>query len=82
MFTSPEELLFRNLKSSAYIFIPLIILFGVNVIIDLMLSENINFTCRICNPYNDNTGPKSPLALATDSFPGHELISIALIIGP
>lgn len=85
IFASQGELLFTNLNSVVTIFIPLIIFFIVNVIIDLLVSEKINF---IYSEYASLTmttlARNSPLALAIaiNSFPGHELISIALVIGP
>ena len=85
IFASQGELLFRNLNSLASIFIPLIIFFGVNVIIDLLVSENISFTYQEYASLTMTTlARNSPLALAIaiNSFPGHELISIALVIGP
>lgn len=85
IFASQGELLFSNLNSVVQIFIPLIIFFGVNVIIDLLLSEKINFTYSEYASLTMTTlARNSPLALAIaiNSFPGHELISIALVIGP
>lgn len=85
IFASQGELLFDNLNSVITIFIPLIIFFIVNVIIDLLLSEKINFTYPEYASLTMTTlARNSPLALAIaiNSFPGHELISIALVIGP
>jgi len=85
IFTSQGELLFNNLNSVVSIFIPLIIFFGVNVIIDLLVSEKVNFTYQEYASLTMTTlARNSPLALAIaiNSFPGHELISIALVIGP
>ncbi|MBQ2830952.1 arsenic resistance protein [Methanobrevibacter sp.] len=85
IFASQGELLFSNLNSLTTIFIPLIIFFGVNVIIDLLLSEKINFTYSEYASLTMTTlARNSPLALAIaiTSFPGHELIAIALVIGP
>lgn len=85
IFASQGELLFSNLNSVVKIFIPLIIFFGVNMIIDLLLSEKINFTYSEYASLTMTTlARNSPLALAIaiNSFPGHELISIALVIGP
>ncbi|MBP3225881.1 MAG: hypothetical protein J6M08_03035, partial [Methanobrevibacter sp.] len=79
------ELLFTNLGSVIGIFIPLIIFFMANTIIDLLLSEKINFTYHEYASLTMTTlARNSPLALAIaiNSFPGHELISIALVIGP
>lgn len=85
IFASQGELLFGNLNSVVSIFIPLIIFFGVNVIIDLLVSEKVNFTYPEYASLTMTTlARNSPLALAIaiNSFPGHELISIALVIGP
>lgn len=85
IFASQGELLFNNLNSVVIIFIPLIIFFTANVIIDLLLSEKINFTYSEYASLTMTTlARNSPLALAIaiNSFPGHELISIALVIGP
>lgn len=85
IFANQGELLFNNLNSVVSIFIPLIIFFGVNVIIDLLISEKVNFTYPEYASLTMTTlARNSPLALAIaiNSFPGHELISIALVIGP
>ncbi len=85
IFASQGSILFDNLNSIISIFIPLIIFFGVNVIIDLLLSEKINFTYPEYASLTMTTlARNSPLALAIaiNSFPGHELIAIGLIIGP
>lgn len=85
IFASQGELLFDNLNSVVTIFIPLIIFFSVNAIIDLLLSEKVNFTYPEYASLTMTTlARNSPLALAiaVNSFPGHELISIALVIGP
>ena len=85
IFASQGGLLFKNLDSVVTIFIPLIIFFVVNVAIDLLVSEKINFTYQEYASLTMTTlARNSPLALAIaiNSFPGHELISIALVIGP
>lgn len=85
IFASQGELLFNNLNSVVSIFIPLIIFFGVNVIIDLLVSQKVNFSYQEYASLTMTTlARNSPLALAIaiNSFPGHELISIALVIGP
>lgn len=85
IFASQGELLFSNLDSILNIFIPLILFFIFNMIIDLLLSEKINFTYPEYASLTMTTlARNSPLALAIaiNSFPGHELISIALVIGP
>ena len=85
IFASQGDLLFNNLDSVITIFVPLIIFFIVNAIIDLLISEKINFTYQEYASLTMTTlARNSPLALAIaiNSFPGHELISIALVIGP
>lgn len=85
IFASQGKQLFVNLDSVLLIFIPLIIFFIINTIIDLLLSEKINFTYSEYASLTMTTlARNSPLALAIaiNSFPGHELISIALVIGP
>ena len=85
IFNSNGGLLFENLDSVLTIFVPLIIFFVVNMIIDLLLSEKINFTYEEYASLTMTTlARNSPLALAIaiNSFPGRELIAIALVIGP
>lgn len=85
IFNSTGELLFKNLNSVLTIFIPLIIFFITNTIIDLLLCEKINFTYEEYASLTMTTlARNSPLALAIaiNSFPGCELIAIALVIGP
>ncbi|WP_407432844.1 arsenic resistance protein [Methanobrevibacter sp.] len=85
IFNSEGNLLFKNLNSVLTIFIPLIIFFAINTIIDLLLSEKINFTYEEYASLTMTTlARNSPLALAIaiNSFPGRELIAIALVIGP
>lgn len=85
IFASQGDLLFSNLDSVVSIFIPLILFFTANAIIDLLVSEKINFTYSEYASLTMTTlARNSPLALAIaiNSFPGHELISIALVIGP
>ena len=85
IFSSQGSLLFDNLNSVISIFIPLIIFFIANTIIDLLLSEKINFTYSEYASLTMTTlARNSPLALAIaiNSSPNHELIAIALVIGP
>lgn len=85
IFASQGELLFGNLNSIATLFIPLIIFFTVNTVMDLLLSQCINFTYPEYASLTMTTlarNSPSALAIAINSFPGHELISIALVIGP
>ena len=85
IFASQGELLFENLNSIIILFVPLIIFFIVNTLLDLILSKKINFRYEEYASLTMTTlARNSPLALAIaiNSFPGHELISIALVIGP
>jgi ACR3 family arsenite efflux pump ArsB len=85
IFASQGKLLFENLNSIMTVFVPLIIFFAVNVIIDLLLTQKINFTyAEYASLTMTTLARNSPLALAIaiNSFPGHELIAIALVIGP
>lgn len=85
IFSSTGGLLLDNLDSVLKIFIPLIIFFATNTIIDLLLSQKINFTYEEYASLTMTTlARNSPLALAIaiTSFPGRELIAIALVIGP
>ena len=85
IFNSQGNLLFENLNSLLTIFIPLIAFFASNTIIDLLLSEQIHFTYEEYASLTMTTlARNSPLALAIaiNSFPGRELIAIALVIGP
>lgn len=85
IFASQGGQLFANLNSVVKIFVPLIIFFITNTVIDLLVSEKINFTYSEYASLTMTTlARNSPLALAIaiNSFPGHELISIALVIGP
>lgn len=85
IFASQGGQLFENLDSVVTIFIPLIIFFVANAIIDLLISEKINFTYSEYASLTMTTlARNSPLALAIaiNSFSGHELIAIGLVIGP
>ncbi len=85
IFSSEGKLLFTNLDSIVVIFVPLVIFFATNAIIDLLLSEKINFTYEEYASLTMTTlARNSPLALAIaiTSFPAHELIAIALVVGP
>ena len=85
IFNSQGKLLFDNLNTVLTIFIPLMVFFAINTIIDLLLSQQINFTYEEYASLTMTTlARNSPLALAIaiNSFPGQELIAIALVIGP
>lgn len=85
IFNSQGKLLFDNLNTVLTIFIPLMVFFAINTIIDLLLSQQINFTYEEYASLTMTTlARNSPLALAIaiNSFPERELIAIALVIGP
>ena len=85
IFASQANLLFTNLDSVLPIFIPLILFFTVNFTIDYLISKKITFTYEEYASLTMTTlARNSPLALAIaiNSFPAHELIAIALVIGP
>lgn len=85
IFATKGSMVFESMTSIIQIFMPLIIFFGVNVIIDLLVSENVKFSYPEYASLTMTTlARNSPLALAIaiNSFPGHELIAMALVIGP
>ena len=85
IFASQGELVFANLNNVVNIFIPLIIFFITNTVIDLIIYKKMNFSyAEYASLTMTTLARNSPLALAIaiNSFPGHELISIALVIGP
>ena len=85
IFNNQGKLLFDNLNTVLTIFIPLMVFFAINTVIDLLLSQQINFTYEEYASLTMTTlARNSPLALAIaiNSFPGRELIAIALVIGP
>ncbi len=84
IFNSQGLILLNNLNSVLKIFIPLIIFFSTNTIIDLLLSEKISFTYEEYASLTMTTlARNSPLALAiaVNSFPNSELLIISLVIG-
>ena len=85
IFNSQGNQLFGHLNSVLTIFIPLIIFFIATTLIDLLLSEQIHLIYEEYASLTMTTlARNSPLALAIaiNSFPNHELIIIALVIGP
>ena len=85
IFNSQGNQLFGHLNSVLTIFIPLIIFFITTTLIGLLLSEQIHLTYEEYASLTMTTlARNSPLALAIaiNSFPNHELIIIALVIGP
>ena len=85
IFSSQGKLLLTNFNTILLIFPPLIIFFTVNLILDIAVSKKINFTYEEYASLTMTTlARNSPLALAiaVNSFPNHELIAIALVIGP
>ena len=85
IFNSQGNQLFGHVNSVLTIFIPLIIFFITTTLIDLLLSEQIHLIYEEYASLTMTTlARNSPLALAIaiNSFPNHELIIIALVIGP
>ena len=85
IFNSQGNQLFGHVNSVLTIFIPLIIFFITTTLIDLLLSEQIHLTYEEYASLTMTTlARNSPLApaIAINSFPNHELIIIALVIGP
>ena len=85
IFSSQGDLLLCNLNSLIVIFIPLILFFTINVITDWIIFKKTSFTYEEYASLTMTTiARNSPLALAiaVNTFPGRELISLALVIGP
>lgn len=85
MFNTEASSLFENLDVIGLIFIPLMIFFIVNFILDFILSRQLDFNYENYVSLTLTTlARNSPLALAIaiKSFPNNELIAIALVVGP
>lgn len=77
--------LINNLDSIGLLFIPVILFFIINFILDYMVSRHVKFSYEDYASLTLTTlARNSPLALAIaiSSFPHNELIAIALVIGP
>ena len=85
IFNSEGESLFNNLHAISTIFLPFVLFFTVNFIIDFYLSLKLKFSYKEYASLTLTTiARNSPLALAIaiTSFPNNELIAMALVIGP
>ncbi len=85
LFNTEANSLLNNLNSIGILFIPIILFFIINFIIDYILSKQLKFRYEDYASLTMTTlARNSPLALAIaiSSFPHNELISIALVIGP
>ena len=85
LFNTEASSLFENLDVIGLIFIPLMIFFIVNFILDFILSRQLDFNYENYVSLTLTTlARNSPLALAIaiKSFPNNELIAIALVVGP
>ena len=85
IFNSEGEVVFNNLNSILLIFIPLILFFIINFILDFIVAKNMKFNYENYTSLTMTTlARNSPLALAiaVNSFPESQLILIGLVIGP
>lgn len=85
IFNSNGDIVFSNLNSILSIFIPLILFFIINLVLDFIVAKNIKFNYENYASLTMTTlARNSPLALAiaVNSFPGRELVLIGLVIGP
>lgn len=85
LFNSEASSLFENLDSIGILFIPIILFFVINFILDYIVAKKIKFSYEDYASLTLTTlARNSPLALAIaiSSFPNNELIAIALVIGP
>ena len=77
--------LINNLNSIGILFIPVILFFIINFILDYLVAKQLKFNYEDYASLTLTTlARNSPLALAIaiSSFPNNELIAIALVIGP
>ena len=85
LFNTEAESLLNNLDSIGILFIPIILFFIINMILDYIVSKKLKFTYEEYASLTFTTlARNSPLALAIaiSSFPHNELIAISLVIGP
>ena len=85
IFNSEGRVVFNNLNSILLIFIPLILFFIINFILDFIVAKNMKFNYENYASLTMTTlARNSPLALAiaVNSFPESQLILIGLVIGP
>ena len=85
LFNTEANSLLNNLDTIGILFIPIIIFFIVNFLLDYTVARKSNFGYEDYASLTLTTlARNSPLALAIaiSSFPQNELIAIALVIGP
>ena len=85
LFNTETKSLINNLDSIGILFIPVILFFIINFILDYIVSRHVKFSYEDYASLTLTTlARNSPLALAIaiSSFPHNELIAIALVIGP
>lgn len=85
LFNTEANSLLNNLESIGILFIPVILFFIINFIVDYIVSKHMKFCYEDYASLTLTTlARNSPLslAIAISSFPHNELIAIALVIGP
>lgn len=85
LFNTESKVLLSNLDSIGILFIPVILFFILNFLVDYVVARKMKFTYEDYASLTLTTlARNSPLALAIaiSSFPHNELIAIALVIGP
>ena len=85
LFNTEAKSLINNLNSIGILFIPVILFFIINFILDYLVAKQLKFNYEDYASLTLTTlARNSPLALAIaiSSFPNNELIAIALVIGP
>lgn len=85
LFNTEAVSLFENLNVIGLVFVPLIIFFIINFILDYFIAKKSGFNYEDYVSLTLTTlARNSPLALAIaiKTFPNNELIAIALVIGP
>lgn len=85
LFNTESSILFENINSIGVLFIPLILFFISNSLLDYIISKKLKFSYEEYSSLTFTTlARNSPLALAIaiTSFANNELIAISLVIGP
>ena len=85
LFNTESSVLLDNINSMGILFIPIILFFITNTVMDYYTSKALKFSYEEYASLTFTTlARNSPLALAIaiSSFPSRELIAISLVIGP
>ena len=85
LFNTEANSLLNNMDSIGILFIPAILFFVINFLLDYIVAKEVHFSYENYASLTLTTlARNSPLALAIaiSSFPNNELIAIALVIGP